>query len=53
MFNKASSFNQPLNSWYIHFFNDELGNMFDEAISFDKNNALWYDSDSDSDSDSD
>ena len=49
MFNRASSFNQPLNSWYIHFFKDELGNMFDEATSFDKNNALWYDSDSDSD----
>ena len=46
MFRKASSFNQPINSWNVwgNTF-DDMCDMFEEAVSFDKNNALWYDFD--------
>ena len=48
MFFKASSFDQSLNSWNISSENNIVDygtytyNMFNEATSFDKNNALWY-----------
>ena len=49
MFYWAVSFNQSLNSWDVssvknmdYMFNNATLEMFYKAISFDMNNALWY-----------
>ena len=41
MFFEAKSFNQPLNNWDVSNVKD-MTSMFYVAISFDMNNALWY-----------
>jgi len=44
MFDKASSFNQSLNTWDISSV-IEMEHIFDDAISLDTNNVQWYDFD--------
>ena len=42
MFTDATNFNQQLNSWNVSNVTN-MTYMFDDAASFDKRNAPWYD----------